>query len=265
MVDYEKTRFGTEECLDLRDCSLRVLKTRRALEALNGTKGGRLLDLGCGEGALARTLQQVYPQAEVHGCDISVNQLARAEAIGGRVAYANCGGGLPYPDGYFDAVFVMDVLEHVEDPRDFLASVHRILRAGGLLLLHCPCEGQPLTLHWLFWKLGIVPDLKRQVAGHIQRFTHRSTLALAADSGFSRERLLYSYHPFGQAFDLFAFWRQKCQTDIQDGRAGWAKRALVSLPWYRVFPSLERLAGLESRFFGRIPLAMGIDACFTKR
>lgn len=41
-------------------------------------------------------------------------------------------------DGSFDAVTMMDVLEHVPDPGATLASVRRILRPGGLLYLHTP-------------------------------------------------------------------------------------------------------------------------------
>jgi 2-polyprenyl-3-methyl-5-hydroxy-6-metoxy-1,4-benzoquinol methylase len=264
-VDYEKTRFATERLLDLRSISLRVLKVRRALSDLHYCVGQRILDLGCGEGALARTLKRQFPQLEVHGCDVSVAQLARAEALGGGVIYGQCGVTLLYADASFDIVFVMDVLEHVDDPEAFVAEVSRILRTGGRLFLHCPCEGQPNTLHWLCWKLGVAADLKREIAGHIQRFTHRTLDSLLRRHGFVCQRRRFAYHLFGQAFDLLAFFRKKCQRDVAQGRTGRVKRLLASLPWYRIFPTMECVAGLESRMLAWLPLAMGVDACFEKQ
>jgi SAM-dependent methyltransferase len=264
VFDYEKTSYASEQVLPLEDLSLRVLKVRRALESFELGPGALILDLGCGEGALARTLNQRLPELEVHACDVSLTQLEKARNLGGEVIYRECGDSLPYEDHFFDAVFVMDVLEHVEDASAFLDEVSRILRPGGRLLLHCPCEGQPGTLHWLCWKLGIVPNLKREVAGHVQRFTLRGVVAQITEKGFACRRRRYCYHPFGQLFDLLAFWRQKCQMDMRDGKTGRGGRLMLSLPWYRVFPAMERLAGLEARILGRIPLAMGLDAWFEK-
>jgi 2-polyprenyl-3-methyl-5-hydroxy-6-metoxy-1,4-benzoquinol methylase len=264
-VDYEKTRFAGEELLDLRSSSLRILKVRRALADLAHSAGKRILDLGCGQGALARTLKRHFPQFEVHGCDVSAAQLARANALGGGVLYRPCATRLPYDDDYFDGVFVMDVLEHVDDAETFIAEVCRILRPGSRLFLHCPCEGQPGTLHWWCWKLGVEADLKREIAGHVQRFTHRSLVSLILRHGFVCRRKRFAYHPFGQAFDLLSFYRQKCQRKVDEGRAGRVSRLMASLPWYRIFPTMERIAGLESRLLARLPLAMGVDACFEKR
>jgi 2-polyprenyl-6-hydroxyphenyl methylase/3-demethylubiquinone-9 3-methyltransferase len=44
------------------------------------------------------------------------------------------GEALPYPDGAFDAVVCVDVLEHVSDLARVLAEVARVLRPGGLFL-----------------------------------------------------------------------------------------------------------------------------------
>jgi len=45
---------------------------------------------------------------------------------------------LPQPDGYFDAVLANHVLEHVEQDRQAMAEVRRVLRPGGLALLQVP-------------------------------------------------------------------------------------------------------------------------------
>jgi ubiquinone/menaquinone biosynthesis C-methylase UbiE len=263
-VDYEATRFATEATIDLRDGSLRALKLLRALKGVAPRLGDRLLDLGCGEGAAARTLKRLFPAAEVHGADVSRAQLNRAESLGGGVTYRQCGATLPYEDASLDAVFVLDVLEHLPDPDAAAGEMVRVLRRGGRLLVHCPCEGQPGTLHWASWKLNVLADLKREIAGHVQRYTLASITRLLERHGLACKWRRYSYHPFGQAFDLLSFFRQDCQRRCAAGEADALRRFMAWLPWYRVFPLFERIAGLESRVLGRLPFAMGLDAHFEK-
>jgi ubiquinone/menaquinone biosynthesis C-methylase UbiE len=264
-VDYEATRFSTEEAVDLAGLSLRALKLRRAMSGVSPASDMKLLELGCGEGAVTRTLKAAYPVAEVHGCDVSAAQLRRAEERAGGVIYKLCDSTLPYEDEFFDAVFVLDVLEHLDCPAETLQQIARVLRPGGRLLLHCPCEGQPGTLHWLSWKTGLCANLKRDLAGHVQRFSHHSLLREVTRAGFTCIWKRYSFHPFGQFFDLLSFWRQRCNRRVNEGLALPVERLMGALPWYRLFPWMERVAGLESRLLARLPLAMGVDACLEKR
>jgi ubiquinone/menaquinone biosynthesis C-methylase UbiE len=263
-VDYEATRFATEVVVELGGYSLRALKVRRAVAGLAARPGLKLMELGCGEGAITRTLKAHYGQAEVHGCDISAAQIRRAEEHGGGVIYSLCTDQLPYADETFDAVFVLDVLEHLNQPAVTLAEIARVLRKGGRFLLHCPCEGQPATLHWLSWKTNLCANLKRDLAGHVQRFTHRSLAREINQAGLACTWRRYCYHPFGQCFDLLSFWRQFSQRQVDAGRSRLVHRLTAAFPWYRLFPTMEKLAGFESTCLGRIPAAMGLDAHFTK-
>jgi SAM-dependent methyltransferase len=53
---------------------------------------------------------------------------------------------VPYPDGYFDGVLLLDVLEHVPDERAVLAEIARLLRPGGRLVLSVPNRGALASL-----------------------------------------------------------------------------------------------------------------------
>jgi len=225
----------------------------------------RILDCGCGEGALTRTLKRTFPAAEVHGCDVSAVHLQRARAVGLAVEYRCMTEALPYADAEFDVVLVLDVLEHVDRPDMLLRDVARVLRGGGRLLLHCPCEGQPLMLHWLAWKLRIGHNLKRDLIGHIQRFTHRQVLALAAGAGLRCTMVRYQYHLIGQITDFLVFYKKWCRRKDESGRASWFEKALANAPTWRLVALLESLSYFESRLFARLPAAMGIDAVFEKQ
>jgi trans-aconitate methyltransferase len=97
------------------------------VELLAPRPGERILDLGCGDGALTEKL--VAAGASVVAVDASAEQVAgaRARGLDARVARAEA---LPFA-GEFDAVFSNAALHWMRDAAAVLGSVHRALRPGG--------------------------------------------------------------------------------------------------------------------------------------
>ncbi len=109
--------------------------------------GGRILDVGCGDGGLVRFLTR--EGAEAVGLECSEVQLRHAEAAaraGGESYVFGRGEDLPFEDGGFDAVVFSNSLHHVEPDRMDLAldEAGRVLRAGGLLYVAEPLAEGPL-------------------------------------------------------------------------------------------------------------------------
>lgn len=111
------------------------LRVRDALALLD--PGEKLLDVGCGEGVLAELARPVY--REIHGIDIAEDavRLARTKGMIAHCVNLNTDRA-PYPDGTFDTVVTLDVIEHVFDPTAFIGELHRLLRPGGHLVLSTP-------------------------------------------------------------------------------------------------------------------------------
>jgi SAM-dependent methyltransferase len=112
--------------------------------------GGRVLDLGCGTGELARYL--ATRGMAVTGCDVSANMLglARAADAGGAVAWIRLDPAwrtLPFAPGSFDAVVAASVLEYVGSPCTVLRECARVLRPGGIVLCTVPDLTHPVR--WL--------------------------------------------------------------------------------------------------------------------
>jgi trans-aconitate methyltransferase len=97
------------------------------VELLEPRAGERILDLGCGDGALTEKL--VAAGAEVIAVDASEEQVAAARARGLDARVVR-GEALPFA-AEFDAVFSNAALHWMRDADAVLASVHRALRPGG--------------------------------------------------------------------------------------------------------------------------------------
>ncbi|HKH05342.1 MAG TPA: class I SAM-dependent methyltransferase [Acidimicrobiales bacterium] len=94
----------------------------------------RALDLGCGEGQVARVA--AAGGATVVGLDPAWAQLVTARDRAGGPAYLKGRAeALPFRDGAFDAVVTCLVLEHTEDLDGALDEVARVLAPGGRFVL----------------------------------------------------------------------------------------------------------------------------------
>jgi SAM-dependent methyltransferase len=101
---------------------------------------GRVLDVGCGEGQVARKLARAG--VEVIGLDPSRAQLSVARARAGAPHYARASAErLPVADRSVDAVLACLSLEHVDDLPAAVREIARVLVPGGRLLL---LVGHPL-------------------------------------------------------------------------------------------------------------------------
>jgi SAM-dependent methyltransferase len=99
------------------------------------TPGGRLLDIGCGVGQVVATLTR--EGFEAHGVDVAAPNIDRTHAFTNRCLLYD-GGNLPYPDNHFDTVGALNVVEHVEDPEDFIREAVRVCKPGGRVVLSSP-------------------------------------------------------------------------------------------------------------------------------
>jgi methionine biosynthesis protein MetW len=147
-------------------------------------RADRLLDVGCGDGAL-RLLVGDKVRRHV-GVDGALAALGKAAAQGVSVQRADLDAAhLPYRDAAFDVVTCLDVLEHVLDPRHLLRELARVLRPGGVLVLTTPnirYYGFLLTLLG-----GRFPrtsgDPEGYDGGHLHYFTFADVRLLLGETG----------------------------------------------------------------------------------
>jgi SAM-dependent methyltransferase len=141
---------------------------------------GRWLDIGYGEGAILTVASRHGWRC--HGTELAPAVLERGRAQGWVVSATTTDAALFPPQG-FDVVTLIETLEHVPEPRSFLADAARLLRPGGLLFLTTPNAGS-LNRRLLgpAWSVVCPPE-------HLTLWTARALRVACGSLGFAVERL----------------------------------------------------------------------------
>jgi SAM-dependent methyltransferase len=99
--------------------------------------GGEVLDAGCGEGYGASMLAE--RATKVVGVDLEPDVVEHAQAAYPSVRFQTGDLlSLPFDDASFDGVVTLQVIEHLQRPREFVSECARVLRPGGVLVLATP-------------------------------------------------------------------------------------------------------------------------------
>jgi SAM-dependent methyltransferase len=114
-----------------------------ALVELVPAKALRILEVGCGDGALLYALSWRTQPAVLCGVDMEpdgvvlAHQQLQSDHVRAAIGLAS-GYDLPYAARSFDVVLLADVIEHLNQPGRALVEIGRVLAPGGVLLASTP-------------------------------------------------------------------------------------------------------------------------------
>ncbi|WP_044562250.1 class I SAM-dependent methyltransferase [Azospirillum sp. B4] len=98
-----------------------------------------ILDAGCGTGGLMVRLRQAWPQATLHGVDLSFRACGRTRRKGADSVAVASVNSLPFADNSLDVIISTDILCHAGViEAQALAEVFRCLKPGGVCLVNLP-------------------------------------------------------------------------------------------------------------------------------
>jgi SAM-dependent methyltransferase len=118
--------------------SLDQPRTDVALELVRSVHSTRILDIGCGDGAVSLELARITG-ASVIGIEISDGAVAVCRQRGVEAHHLTLGSEpIPFEHGSVDLVYMAEVLEHLPRPDRGIEEIHRVLRPGGHLILTTP-------------------------------------------------------------------------------------------------------------------------------
>ncbi len=195
--DYEAYHQGHGAEQSVRQREVSELSPRSALlvqfakEELTLPSSGRLLDVGCGNGALLRSFAAEFPSWELVGVDRSESGADVVRAIPGVERFV-VGGPADAP-GRYDLISLVHVLEHVPEPLPFLSEVAARLAPRGAVLIDVPCFGaNPFDLvvvdHVMHFSFTTLRELSRRAGYALRAYSsdlirkeHAALLTLADD------------------------------------------------------------------------------------
>ena len=219
-----------------REDSSRSINSHLSLNTVKRfARSGRLLDVGCATGYFLNAARLDF---ETHGIELSewAAQYARERLRLDVVNVSLDDASLPVE--HFDVVTLIDVIEHLTDPKAALLSVHRLLRPDGLLYLVTP-DIESLSARLLrgrWW--GLRP-------AHVYYFSRTTLGRLLRETGFEVE-LTKSY---GRIF-TWGYWLSRLKN--------------YPAPIYRLVAAVVQAFGVDNKFL-YIDTRDSMEVCARRR
>ena len=151
-------------------------------------KGGtRLLDIGCWDGTFLEQVRAAQLYTELYGTDLPEDAIKTAHARGFQVRRVDFNSeSLPFEDGFFDAVTMLAVLEHLFDPFTAIREVRRVLKPGGELVIDVPNVASFTNRsRILFGRLPVTSTGEGWDGGHLHYFTRVAFDRFLTNEGFN--------------------------------------------------------------------------------
>lgn len=170
--------------------------------------GGRLLDVGCGNGDQTVLFAPFFDQ--VTAMDIQLKPMRGSTAD--LQWTASAGENLPFLDDSFDAITCFEVLEHVVDPVRTLEEFHRVLKPGGQIVISVPNKAWIFETHGahlpvLPWNrvpfFSWLPEPLHSRWAKARIYTMKNLKNLLITAGFRHHRVFYITAPMDRARPLW--------------------------------------------------------------
>ena len=169
--------------LGISDAAIYAAVRRVLLE--RGLAGGRLLDVGCGEGHLMAFVSGIVD--DYVGTDIVRYDRFPVDAT---FLYTDLESGrISIADGEMDVVCAVEVIEHLENPRAFVRELARCVRPGGLVVVTTPNQLSALSLATLVFRHRHAAFQDIHYPAHLTALLEVDLLRIAGEAGLLEARV----------------------------------------------------------------------------
>ncbi len=172
----------------------------------------RILDLGSGEGYFTYLLSK-KKNNKVVGIDFSPENVKISKKRYPRVEYKvmDCEN-LKFKDNYFDEIYAMDVLEHVDNLGKVLKEVKRVLKPNGKFVVNIPYHKSE------YWLLKIRPTFHKEIH-HVRIFKEDQLETQLKKMGIEMTKKRKT--AFLQHVLLYVLFKRKINSTVQTSIGSW--------------------------------------------
>jgi ubiquinone/menaquinone biosynthesis C-methylase UbiE len=151
---------------------------------------GKILDLGCNDGTFSKVILDKSEASGLIGVDVvkkTVNWANKHWETNRKMKFKVMDAhNLSFKNNSFDAVFALEMLEHVHNPLKVLTEARRVLKKGGYSVFLVPSDSFLFRLVWFLW-LTFYPRGKVWKETHIQTYRGNYLSKIVKEAGFEIE------------------------------------------------------------------------------
>ncbi len=224
----------------------------RLATSINQLAGGfgRLLDVGCGDGSFLAAMTLLG--WEGIGTETHIPTVERLNSQGFNVMAGKLEE-LNFPDGHFNLMSMLEVIEHLHNPLEAVQEAHRLLAPNGMLYITTPnirsVEFQLYKQRWV----ALEPPI------HLQLFSPETLTRLLEAAGFSRIEMKTSASVAGLTRSFWLALRRGYQRSSSNGDS--VQPEFVADSWRRsVHQGLNVILAPAGHLMKRLQLGPGLEA-----
>ncbi len=147
--------------------------------------GGKVLDIGCADGVFTKVILDKSKADKIIGIDVlktSINWARKHWKKNTKMQFKTGDAhSLKFENNSFEAVFAIEVLEHVYEPNKVLKEIKRVLKRDGYAIFLVPAESLLFKIVWYFWTKYRGKIWK---ATHLHAYSDSYLVELVRNAGF---------------------------------------------------------------------------------
>jgi len=161
----------------------------KEIEKLLERTAGNILDIGCADGVFSKVVFDKTKAKQLTGIDIAptsiqwANKHWKNKNLRFLIGKAE---NLEFQTSSFDAVFALEVLEHLSSPQKVLREIKRVMKNGGYGILLVPTDSLLFQIIWFTW-LHFYPRGYVWRGTHIQSFKNGNLAKICRKVGLKVE------------------------------------------------------------------------------